>query len=63
VKKRQTLQRFAGVSPPWTNRGVIAAVLLTGRDLDLLAPGFSSAWPVEQMPAFADPLHEIDTAD
>jgi hypothetical protein len=42
---------------------IIAVGLLTRRDLDLLGPSFSRAWPVEQAPDFAEMLRAIDKAD
>lgn len=42
---------------------IIAVGLLTRRDLDLLGPAFSRAWPVEEVPQFGDLLRAIDRAD
>ena len=42
---------------------IIAVGLLTRRDLDLLGPTFSRAWPVEEAPQFGDLLRAIDRAD
>jgi len=42
---------------------IIAVGLLTRRDLDLLGPTFSRAWPVEDVPQFGDLLRAIDRAD
>jgi hypothetical protein len=42
---------------------IIAVGLLTRRDLDLLGPTFSRAWPVEEVPRFGDLLRAIDRAD
>ena len=42
---------------------IVAIGLLTRRDLDLLGPTFSRAWPVEEAPQFGDLLRAIDRAD
>ncbi len=42
---------------------IVAVGLLTRQDLTRLGPAFSRAWPVEDAPAFADLLREIDKAD
>jgi hypothetical protein len=42
---------------------IIAVGLLTQRDLEILGPTFSRAWPVEEAPQFADLLRAIDNAD
>lgn len=42
---------------------IVAIGLLTRRDLDLLGPTFSRAWPVEEAPAFEELLQAIDEAD
>jgi len=42
---------------------IIAVGLLTRRDLNLLGPTFSRAWPVEDVPQFGDLLRAIDRAD
>jgi hypothetical protein len=42
---------------------IIAVGLLTRRDLNLLGPTFSRAWPVEEAPAFPELLKAIDEAE
>ena len=42
---------------------IIAVGLLTRRDLNLLGPTFSRAWPVEEAPAFPELLRAIDEAE
>lgn len=42
---------------------IIAVALLTRRDLNLLGPTFSRAWPVEDAPDFHELLTAIDEAD
>lgn len=42
---------------------IIAVGLLTRRDLTLLGPTFSRAWPVEDAPDFHELLTAIDEAD
>ena len=42
---------------------IIAVALLTRRDLGLLGPTFSRAWPVEEAPDFHELLSAIDDAD
>lgn len=42
---------------------IIAVGLLTRRDLNLLGPTFSRAWPVEEAPAFPELLEAIDEAE
>lgn len=42
---------------------IIAVALLTRRDLDVLGPTFSRAWPVEEAPNFHELLQAIDEAD
>ena len=42
---------------------IVAVGLLTRRDLNLLGPTFSRAWPVEEAPAFPDLLKAIDEAE
>lgn len=42
---------------------IVAVGLLTRRDLDVLGPSFSRAWPVEDVPQFSDLLRAIDRAD
>jgi hypothetical protein len=42
---------------------IIAVGLLTRRDLDILGPTFSRAWPVEDVPQFGELLRAIDRAD
>jgi hypothetical protein len=37
--------------------------LLTRRDLNLLGPTFTRAWPVDDAPCFADLLRAIDEAE
>ena len=42
---------------------IVAVGLLTRRDLSLLGPTFSRAWPVEDAPAFPELLKAIDEAE
>lgn len=42
---------------------IVAVGLLTRRDLTLLGPTFSRAWPVEEAPDFHELLSAIDEAD
>lgn len=42
---------------------IVAVALLTRRDLGLLGPTFSRAWPVEEAPDFHELLRAIDQAD
>lgn len=42
---------------------IIAVGLLTRRDLTLLGPTFSRAWPIEEAPDFDELLTAIDGAD
>lgn len=42
---------------------IVAVALLTRRDLGLLGPTFSRAWPVEDAPDFHELLTAIDKAD
>jgi len=42
---------------------IVAVALLTRRDLGLLGPTFSRAWPVEEAPDFHELLSAIDEAD
>lgn len=42
---------------------IVAVGLLTRRDLTLLGPTFSRAWPVEEAPEFHELLTAIDEAD
>lgn len=42
---------------------IVAVALLTRRDLTLLGPTFSRAWPVEEAPDFHELLTAIDEAD
>ena len=45
------------------NKRIVAVGLLTERDLSLLGPAFSRAWPVENAPSFNELLRAIDEAD
>ena len=45
------------------NERIVAVGLLTERDLSLLGPAFSRAWPVENAPSFNELLQAIDEAD
>lgn len=42
---------------------IVAVALLTRRDLELLGPTFSRAWPVDDTPCFSQLLEAIDDAD
>ncbi len=42
---------------------IVAVGLLTRRDLNVLGPAFSRAWPVEDAPSFNELLRAIDEAD
>jgi hypothetical protein len=42
---------------------IVAVGLLTRRDLNLLGPTFTRAWPVDDAPCFADLLRAIDEAE
>jgi hypothetical protein len=42
---------------------IIAVGLLTRRDLDVLGPTFTRAWPVDETPCFGQLLQAIDEAD
>ena len=42
---------------------IIAVGLLTERDLNLLGPTFTRAWPVEDAPMFEQLIRAIDEAD
>lgn len=46
-----------------TNGKIIAFGLLTERDLEVLGPTFSRAWPVDEAPCFSQLLEAIDDAD
>lgn len=46
-----------------TDGKIIAFGLLTERDLDVLGPAFSRAWPVDEAPCFTQLLEAIDDAD
>lgn len=46
-----------------TQDRIIAVGLLTRRDLSVLGPAFSRAWPVEEAPSFNELLRAIDEAD
>jgi hypothetical protein len=46
-----------------TPERIVAVGLLTRRDLNLLGPTFSRAWPVEDTPSFNQLLRAIDEAD
>ncbi|MGZ2412142.1 hypothetical protein ACUXST_001563 [Sphingomonas sp. F9_3S_D5_B_2] len=43
--------------------GVVAVGLLTRNDLDVLGPGFTRAWPVDETPCFSGLLQAIDDAE
>jgi hypothetical protein len=43
--------------------GVVAVGLLTKSDLDVLGPGFTRLWPVDDTPCFSGLLEAIDEAD
>jgi hypothetical protein len=42
---------------------IVAVGLLTRREVDLLGPGFTRLWPVEETPCFSGLLRAIDEAD
>lgn len=42
---------------------IVAVGLLTQRDLSVLGPSFTRAWPVEEAPMFDQLLLAIDEAD
>jgi hypothetical protein len=42
---------------------IIAVGLLTQKDLDLLGPTFSRAYPIDDTPCFDELLRAIDEAD
>ena len=42
---------------------VVAVGLLTQRELDLLGPSFTRAWPLDESPCFAELIQAIDEAD
>jgi hypothetical protein len=42
---------------------IVAVGLLTKRDLDVLGPAFTYAWPIEDASCFSDLLAAIDEAD
>jgi hypothetical protein len=42
---------------------IVAVALLTDRDLSLLGPTFSRAWPLEEASGFKNLLRAIDEAD
>ena len=42
---------------------IVAVGLLTQRDLSVLGPAFTRAWPVEDAPIFSELLRAIDEAD
>ncbi len=46
-----------------TQDRIVAVGLLTRRDLSVLGPAFSRAWPVEEAPSFNELLRAIDEAD
>ena len=46
-----------------TQERIVAVGLLTPRDLSVLGPAFSRAWPVEEAPSFNELLRAIDEAD
>ncbi|MBV9526867.1 hypothetical protein [Sphingomonas sp.] len=43
--------------------GIVAVGLLTRTDLDVLGPGFTRLWPVDETPCFDGLLQAIDDAD
>ena len=42
---------------------IVAIGLLTQAELSSLGPAFKRAWPVDQVPAFADLIRAIDEAE
>lgn len=46
-----------------TFEGIVAVGLLTKSDIDVLGPGFTRLWPVDETPTFAGLLHAIDQAE
>ena len=46
-----------------TQDRIVAVGLLTRRDLSVLGPAFSRAWPVAEAPSFNELLRAIDEAD
>lgn len=42
---------------------IVAVGLLTAKDLDMLGPAFTRAWPVDETPCFPQLLCAIDDAD
>jgi hypothetical protein len=46
-----------------TFEGIVAVGLLTKNDVDVLGPGFTRLWPVDETPTFAGLLHAIDEAE
>jgi hypothetical protein len=42
---------------------IVAVGLLTQREVELLGPGFSRLWPVDETPCFQELLQAIDDAD
>lgn len=45
------------------NDHIIAAGLLTARDVDVLGPALDRIWPVDEAPCFTGLLEAIDEAD
>jgi hypothetical protein len=43
--------------------GIVAVGLLTKNDVDVLGPGFTRLWPVDESPDFAGLLRAIDQAE
>ena len=43
--------------------GIVAVGLATRNGADVLGPGFSRLWPVDQTPCFDGLLHAIDQAE
>jgi len=46
-----------------TFEGIVAVGLLTKNDIDVLGPGFTRLWPVDESPDFAGLLRAIDEAE
>ena len=42
---------------------IVAIGFLTQRELDLLGPSFTRAWPLDESPCFAELIRAIDEAD
>ena len=46
-----------------TFEGIVAVGLLTKNDIDVLGPGFTRLWPVDETPTFSGLLRAIDEAE